>query len=650
MSHAYFSSSVLTFLGQPPEAILGMLTAAHKFDLAQNQRAAWADQITILQAELSNFPRGSIYFEFMVPRMGKRVDCILVANGAVFVIEFKVGSGTFDQSAIDQVHDYSLDLKNFHEGSHSVPLIPILLATKAATVRSELEFAEDNVAKPLCLGLGSLAELIAEVKGLRFRDVDPVNWAQSGYKPTPTIVEAARSLYECHDVAEIARSDAGAQNLNSTNDRIVKIIDEAKTHKRKVICFVTGVPGAGKTLAGLNIATRRAATHSDEHAVFLSGNGPLVDVLREALARDQAVRDQVKKIDAKRKVNSFIQNIHHFRDDYLRDLNPPIEKVVVFDEAQRAWTREQASKFMQQKRDQKDFDQSEPEFLLNVMDRHKDWCVVVCLIGGGQEINTGEAGIDEWLVALKEKFPQWKVHASSLLRARHYSVSAEAQLLLKDDFVQQHDQLHLSVSMRSFRADHLNAFVAEVLNGDAVSATKAYLAMDDKYPIYLTRNLKKAREWLREQSRGSERYGLIASSGAQRLRPEGLQVKNTITPEHWFLNPKTDIRSSYSLEEVGTEFDVQGLELDWCCLAWDADLRWTGTEWSMFNFRGTRWTNVNSLDRRRYLQNSYRVLLTRARQGMVIYLPEGDDRDQTRPKSYYDGTFEFLKSCGLSEI
>ena len=641
---------MLTFLGQPPEAILGMLTAAHKFDLAQNQRSAWTDQIAILQAELSDLQRGSIYFEFMVPRMGKRVDCILIANGAVFVIEFKVGSGTFDQSAIDQVHDYSLDLKNFHEGSHSAPLIPILLATKASTVRSELEFAEDNVAKPLCLGLGSLAELIAEVKVLQFSDVDPVNWAQSGYMPTPTIVEAARSLYECHDVAEIARSDAGAQNLNSTNEHIVKIIDEAKTHNRKVICFVTGVPGAGKTLAGLNIATRRAATHSDEHAVFLSGNGPLVDVLREALARDQADRDQVKKIDAKRKVNSFIQNIHHFRDDYLRDLNPPVEKVVVFDEAQRAWTREQASKFMQQKRDQKDFDQSEPEFLLSVMDRHKDWCVVVCLIGGGQEINTGEAGIDEWLVALKEKFPRWKVHASSLLKARHYSVSVEAQLLLKDDFVQQHDQLHLSVSMRSFRAEHLNAFVAEVLSGHAVAASKAYLALDERYPIYLTRDLKKAREWLREQSRGSERYGLIASSGAQRLRPEGLQVKNAIIPEHWFLNPKTDIRSSYSLEEVGTEFDVQGLELDWCCLAWDADLRWTGVEWSMFNFRGTRWTNVNSLDRRRYLQNSYRVLLTRARQGMIIYLPEGDDRDETRPKSYYDGTFEFLKSCGLSEI
>lgn len=346
MSHAYFSSSILTFLGQPPESILGMLTAAHKFDLAQNQRSAWTDQIAILQAELSDLQRGSIYFEFMVPRMGKRVDCILIANGAVFVIEFKVGSGTFDQSAIDQVHDYSLDLKNFHEGSHSAPLIPILLATKASTVRSELEFAEDNVAKPLCLGLGSLAELIAEVKVLQFSDVDPVNWAQSGYMPTPTIVEAARSLYECHDVAEIARSDAGAQNLNSTNEHIVKIIDEAKTHNRKVICFVTGVPGAGKTLAGLNIATRRAATHSDEHAVFLSGNGPLVDVLREALARDQADRDQVKKIDAKRKVNSFIQNIHHFRDDYLRDLNPPVEKVVVFDEAQRAWTREQASKFI----------------------------------------------------------------------------------------------------------------------------------------------------------------------------------------------------------------------------------------------------------------------------------------------------------------
>lgn len=651
MLHAYFASSIRDFLSQNSHEILGALAASHKFDLDQNQRDAWVFEIQCLQSELERIEDGKIFFEFLIPRMGKRADCILLINNVIYVVEFKVGSATFDRSAIDQVHDYALDLKNFHRASHSSAIIPVLIATKATSRPWIIQYAADHVARPICLGLGDLFDVIAS-SGQKDvgKQIECETWAGSGYMPSPTIVEAARSLYRSHDVNEIARSDAGAMNLALTNERISRIIDDAKSGQKKSICFITGVPGAGKTLVGLNIATQRTASHSDEHAVFLSGNGPLVDVLREALARDQVTREKVKKTDAKRKVNSFIQNIHHFRDEYLNDQNAPIEKVVVFDEAQRAWTREQASKFMQQKRGQKDFDQSEPEFLISVMDRHADWCVVVCLIGGGQEINTGEAGIDEWLSALKRQFPDWQVHASSLLEAAHYSVSAEAQLLLEDDAVQKHSDLHLSVSMRSFRAEHLNGFVAEVLNGNAANAAEAYSALDGKYPILLTRDLNEAREWLRNQSRGSERYGMIASSGAQRLRPEGLHVKSSVAPDHWFLNDSSDVRSSYYLEEVGTEFDVQGLELDWACVAWDADLRWGDEGWGSLSFRGTRWQNVNSGDRRKYLKNAYRVLLTRARQGMVIFVPKGDDRDETRRSEFYDGTFEFLKLCGAKVI
>ncbi|MEC8196506.1 MAG: DUF2075 domain-containing protein, partial [Pseudomonadota bacterium] len=388
----------------------------------------------------------------------------------------------------------------------------------------------------------------------------------------------------------------------------------------------------------------------DEHAVFLSGNGPLVDVLREALARDQNASQGVPIGEARRRVKAFIQNIHHFRDDALvRDTAPP-EKVVVFDEAQRAWTRDQAAKFMQNRRGLDDFDMSEPEFLISVMDRHTDWCTVICLIGGGQEINTGEAGLVEWLAALQERFPEWDVHASSLLEDRHYTVDAGATKMLKAPHIEKHSDLHLAVSMRSFRAEQLSTFVSQVLDGDASGAKQTLNLLKARYPIVLTRDLKMSRAWLRQQARGSERFGLVASSGGYRLRPEGIHVKSKIEPANWFLNDRMDVRSSYYLEEVATQFDIQGLELDWAGVCWDADLRWVGENWSYHAFKGTKWQKVRDETKRLYVLNAYRVLLTRARQGMVIFIPRGEAADSTRPPEYYDGTYEFLRHCGLDEF
>ena len=424
-------------------------------------------------------------------------------------------------------------------------------------------------------------------------------------------------------------------------------VEASKRGVRKSICFITGVPGAGKTLAGLNIAAKRAERHEDEHAVFLSGNGPLVDVLREALARDQVAREGIRKSDASRAVRRFVQNIHHFRDHYLDSSEVPFEKVVVFDEAQRAWTVEQAAKFMQNRRGHVDFDMSEPEFLISVMDRHPDWCTVVCLIGGGQEINTGEAGLIEWLSALQKSFPTWEVHASSLLEDRHYTVDANAADMLAAPRIQKHSDLHLSVSMRSFRAEQLSAFVSQVLDGDADSAKQTLKQLKGRYPIVATRSLEDAKTWLQTRARGSERYGLVASSGAYRLRPEGIHVKAKIDPPNWFLNDRSDVRSSYYLEEVATQFDIQGLELDWAGVCWDADLRWVDSGWQFHNFKGTRWQQVRDETKRLYLLNAYRVLLTRARQGMVVFVPTGENRDPTRPAKYYDGTLKFLEECGL---
>ena len=381
--------------------------------------------------------------------------------------------------------------------------------------------------------------------------------------------------------------------------------------------------------------------------MFLSGNGPLVEVLREALARDQVARDGIRKGDALRAVRRFVQNIHHFRDHYLANTEVPFEKVVVFDEAQRAWTSNQAARFMRG-RGHDDFNMSEPEFLVGVMDRHTDWCTIVCLIGGGQEINTGEAGLGEWLAALRSQFPDWDVHASSLLEDRHYTVDREAVEMLQAPAIQKHPDLHLSVSMRSFRAERLSSFVSLVLDGDAAGAQDQHEKLKDRYPIFLTRDLAEARAWLRSKARGTERFGLVASSGGYRLRPEGLHVKAKIDPANWFLNDRFDVRSSYYLEEVATQFDIQGLELDWAGICWDADLRRVDGAWSYNAFKGTRWQQVRDETKRLYLLNAYRVLLTRARQGMVIFVPRGDPADATRPPCFYDETFAFLKGCGLA--
>jgi len=647
---AYYTADRTKFFSDSDVHIIGELTLRHCHDLEENQKSAWLQQINILRGSLRDAPDFTLYFEFSIPRMGKRADAVVVIGDCIFVIEFKVGSVTFDRHAVEQVEDYALDLKNFHEGSHDLSIVPILVATRADVSRDiQLELALDQVAAPLCLAVTDLGAVIRMIAAHHQTPFDAAAWAASGYRPTPTIVEAARALYARHEVADITRSDAGAINLGRTQDIIARVIEDAKAHRRKSICFVTGVPGAGKTLAGLNIATQRSETHADEHAVFLSGNGPLVDVLREALTRDQARRTGQSKAHVERKVRAFIQNIHKFRDEYVHTPNAPVEHVVVFDEAQRAWTRVQASKFMQAKRGLADFDMSEPEFLLGVMDRHTDWCTVVCLIGGGQEINTGEAGLSEWMAAIRDRFPHWRVQASAQIVQPDYDLNHDAKAFIASEQVSLHDDLHLGVSMRSFRAETLSDFISHLLNNDAAAAWRAHEKLEN-YPIYLTRDLNAARRWLRRTARGSERYGLVASSGALRLRPEGIHIKAAIDPANWFLNDRQDVRSSYCLEEVASEFDVQGLELDFTGVCWDADWRYEDGHWGAYNFKGTRWQSVNDRFRKLYLKNAYRVILTRARQGMVIFVPPGDDADHTRPKRFYDETYAFLESCGLKPL
>ena len=653
VANAYYAADVATFIGTTSDAILGGITANSAFAVDPAQRDAWVIQIEVLKPALIGV-EGTIFLEFNVPRIGSRIDAVLISGPAIFVIEFKVGETDFKRDNLNQVWDYALDLKNFHKASHHAPIIPILVATHAPQSETVLPAPPaDDVYPPIRCNSEGLRHLIrAGLARAVGNGLDAIEWGNSPYQPTPTIIEAAQTLYAQHSVEAIARHDAGARNLNVTSQRIEELVEEARQKKRKIIVFVTGVPGAGKTLVGLNVATKKRDQLQPTHAVFLSGNGPLVEVLREALTRDEVARlrkrlDKTRKGVVKQKVKAFIQNVHHFRDDGLRDSVAPNDHVVIFDEAQRAWNREMTSSFMLRKKKRVGFNQSEPEFLISYLDRHEDWAVVICLVGGGQEINRGEAGISAWLDAIKTRFPKWYVYVSPDLTDSEYAACHALDTLTGRANVVEDDSLHLAVSMRSFRAENVSSFVKAVLDCESGKAREILLSMSSRYPIALTRDLDKAKQWIRTHARGSERFGLVASSGAQRLKPHAIDVRVEINPIHWFLNDSEDTRSSFYMEDAATEFQVQGLELDWVCMTWDADLRFAQSDWNYHSFVGSKWTSIHKADRRQYLRNAYRVLLTRARQGMVIFVPTGDSSDPTRTPAYYDSTFEYLAGIGI---
>src|SRR5438094_6554844 len=625
----WYGASVAEFVGTSAEKIVGQLTLNSSFDIDRTQAAAWLTEIEFLQPKLSDL-EGSLFFEFNIPRMGRRIDVVLVIGPVIFAIEFKVGEKTFDRSAIDQVWDYGLDLKNFHEASHDASIVPILIATEAtACPPIHLHADPDKLYRPIVVDPHNFrTALKLSLSAVGDAAVDAQVWSRASYHPTPTIIEAARSLYAQHSVEAIARFDAGAQNLHVTSRRIEELVDEAQANRCKRICFVTGVPGAGKTLVGLNLATRR---EEDEptHAVFLSGNGPLVAVLREALTRDEVARrrqqgEKVRKGKVGESVKAFIQNVHHFRDDALIETGPPIEHVVVFDEAQRAWNLKQTASFMLRKKRQPGFADSEPEFLISYMNRHKNWAVIICLVGGGQEINTGEAGIDAWLDAVNRRFPEWEMFISLRLTDSEYAAGRVVEIVRERQRTEFDDSLHLAVSMRSFRAENVSAFVKALLDCDQAHAKQAFAELAARYPIAITRDLNVAKQWIHSRARGTEGYGLVASSKAVRLKPHAIDIRVSVDPVHDFLNEKEDTRSSYYFEDAATEFQVQGLELDWVCVAWCGDFRFNGSGWNYHDFRGDRWCNIANPDNRIYLRNAYRVLLTRARQGMDVFVQPVD--------------------------
>ena len=659
------------------------MSRADEMDTASTQKFAWEQEITIMKEVLAPYANelAQIIFEYTIPRLGKRIDVVVLLRERVFVIEFKAGEEEYNHADVDQVLDYALDLKNFHQGSADRLIVPILVATESDTYSTicQLSHYDDGVYEPLLTDANHLGDIISLVLSDNLPSLTYAvaleDWARSRYAPTPTIIEAARSLYLNHSVEDITKHESEGAQLETTTRYVQQVIRETKARKGKSICFVTGVPGAGKTLVGLNVAVQQE--EGQDLAVYLSGNGPLVQVLTEALTRDKQAQEKAKgnkitKKEAEREVKRFIQIIHRYRDNMLNkvkvvngalEIDPTkelkddkagygeVENIAIFDEAQRSWDKEHIAAWLNRKKGFANFPMSEGEFLIWSLDQRKDWAVIVCLVGGGQEINTGEAGIGEWIRALNETFPDWQVYISSQLTAKEYAEGKVSELLENNPNKTFSDDLHLAVSMRSFRAESLSNLVHYLLDGDAENVRKIYASIADRYPIALTRDLNKAKAWLRNHARGNERYGLLVSSKAYRLKPLAIDVRCKPDTVHWFLDDINDVRSSLFLEDAASEFDVQGLELDWTCVVWDGDLRYSPNGWNFFEFNGgNKWNKIQKPDRQAYLINAYRVLLTRARQGMILCVPEGDPDDPTRLPDFYDSTYQYLKSLGIEEI
>lgn len=661
MCSAFYSNNIKNFLNQSEDEIFGIIAKNDEYDSVCKQKGAWIAQIRLLKNALNKYSEGSVIFEYTIPRVGGRIDNVVLLNDTIFVLEFKVGNEVYTGSATTQARTYAIDLANFHEESHNKTIVPILIATDAPNYELEIKKYKNNVYDVIYTNGNNLTQVFDKFKKLFCAQIQLDKWLNSRYVPTPTIIEAAEILYNNHSVNDISQNEA-AENLTKTSAAVQKIIEYSKQNHQKSICFITGVPGAGKTLAGLNIAIENQKTTGKNYSCFLTGNQPLVSVLSEALARDNNKSTGISLSEARTEVKSFIQIIHQFRDKSIEEDRPPVDNVVIFDEAQRAWQQHKLSKFMKEKKTavlnklsdekrHKILSMSEPELLIEYMNRHPDWAVIVCLVGGGQDINTGEAGIQEWFDSLRRLYPDWKVYVSNKITEEEYVGNSFFNELIKGLDCKMIDELHLSISLRSFRSEKVANFVHHLLNNEREQAAEIFKEIKKVYPICITRDLNTAKQWIKKQTEGKNcRYGLIASSQAKRLRAEGIWVECECTPEKWFLEGKDDIKSSYFMEEVATEFDIQGLEIDYALVGWDADYRYENEHFECYKLSGSKWQTINKEDNRRYLKNAYRVLLTRAREGFIIFIPKGDNSDNTRLCKYYNELFKYLKNIGIQEI
>ncbi len=655
---AYYCNSIPGFIRDKSESIIGQLVK-HSFEVNKEQSDAWDNQISELQNRLEESGmEGDIIFEYDIVRLGKRIDVILLIRHMVFSLEFKNGKNVFVAQDAQQAEDYAIDIKNFHKESEDLYVCPILIATDAPKYRKEQSidcypdkqiFLQRENIETFTPKVAQIVERYGEDK-----EIDFEKWFNSPYHPTPTIIAAAVEAYTSHDISQIAQSEAGQDNIDKCENRIEEIVQYARSNKKKCVCFVTGVPGAGKTLVGLDVVAKNLNKGVENLSVYLSGNGPLVEVLREALKQSVKEKLRTESKEAKKEteaaIDTLIQSSFAFKNDNARNNNVTPEHIMIFDEAQRVWNQEK----MTRKHNKDDvLSVSEPSLLYQIMDRHKDWAVMICLVGLGQDIYDGEVGINEWFRCGINEYQNWEMFYSPDIFTQVEDKEIDASMIKGCSRCHEVPELHLKTSIRSFRADKQSKFVDSLLDNRPEEAKGVYKEISTKYPVFITRDIDVAKKWAKKQVRGSQRCGVLACSSAQRLKPEGIYVPTEIDVKNWFLAPGSDLRSSNMMEVVASEFKVQGLEIDWAVVCWDADLRRKSkNEWDYYNFRGTKWMHRNKAEQQRYLVNSYRVLLTRARQGMVIFVPKGVDpeEDDTRSCSYYDEIYKYLLSCGIHEL
>lgn len=713
-----YKGTISEFLANPDKVMTDLAKTGANYCVLKTQSQAWVKEINMLQEilpQISNQNEGRIFFEYEIPRMNKRVDVVLLLGGVLFVLEYKVSlddeadTESYTFADCEQVADYALEFSYFHSESHFCPIVPILIKTGVSKYEdSAFVLQEYNVYDvQRCNSSNSLKDIISRAiveLPHEHRLISYDSWVNGDYEPTPTIVEVSEALYANHSVEEITRSGAGAEGIKAATKTVNEIIDYARTNNKKVICFLTGVPGAGKTLVGINIASSR--DESGANRVFLSGNYPLVKVLQEALIKNrQTTQDLIKarlisgedltdyqkaivntieeqckiKVSAKpsrkgifkvtggenkkkmeAQVKTKIQLVPNFRSRFDETNLPPNEHVFIFDEAQRAWSAKKV------KKEEKRTDgKSEPDILLSYLDRHQDWCVAIALVGTGQDIHDGEAGIDEWYETLSSAFRDWEIYTAAETDTQAFQ---EMKSFHTDRFYL-NAALHLDHPMRSFRAKDVSTFIEAMLNGqagieNAKLALKKLNAVGDDgrvcFPLYITRDVEAAKNKIRSMAKGSERYGALISSKAKRLRRYGLfALGQDFDQVAWFLDDKNSIDSSFSMEVAASEFKVQGLEIDYALVGWDGDYKYDKNTGCFicrkFSVSKGEWMPISGQEADieiRHLINAYRVILTRARQGMVIFVPTGDisKKDKTVPPEAYDETYEFLKSIGISEL
>ncbi len=659
---ALYIEPLRDFLNINPDQLLGRLTsglAREGFDTTALTTFSWQRQIAELQETfrrlldlLPSSGQWPILFEYVLPIVGQRVDCILLADDMIFVIEYKGGSSASARAALQQAQEYALNLIDFHEASRNRTAIPIAVGAFKTSI--PLNIAAEHQGAAVCLG--ELPDVILrsyETWGGRTTWIERCEWNNSRYFPVPTIIQAASAVYRDHDVKDLAHSRAGTENLETTQKAVSALVRDAIVRGVKKLLVITGVPGAGKTLAGLN-AVQLLTQELDlnlEQASFLSGNGPLVAVIQEALRRSFGSR----KKGIARSVRSRIREVHRFVRDSYGDSRAPADRLIVFDEAQRAWTAAKNLKKFER-------DISEPEMILQIMGRHEGWAVIIALVGGGQEIHGGEAGLAAWGDAI-HKHPEWEVFTSPEAVLGGASVAGSRLFREGNSQVAKTEQvgaLHLAVPKRSYETEATAAWVNAVLDGKADNANKL---AGPTFPVYLTRDLETARSWLRQNAQGKRRAGLIASSGATRIRADGVETPTFdflggVDYVKWFLEPAGDYRSSNQLEVALSEFEMQGLEIDVAGLLWGGDLVISEGQMVARRLKGQKWCVVagtgdpqaSADDPRTRILNKYRVLLTRFRKAMIIFVSRGSVNDVTRVPADFDDVYEYLLRCGVRPV